>query len=1137
MNVQTASLFSYRLILAQALNAFGDHGAKIVASSLVAASFPERQAALWVGVISFLYLAPYVLCAPLAGRLARRHSKARIVKASFLFQAAAMGGLAIGAYFSWFGLMMFSVSMVAIQSCFLAPARNALLRDLCGPRKIGQMMGLIGLAGVGATLAGLAIGGWSFDLLWSKFGTPWRAASVAAAVAALVSLLAFVVSSRIRSSSETKLEQCKPFRETLRELAVTPGLRWPSLGLAWFYGVGAMLVMILLQDGRWEHGQGQGAASQGGFMAALLGAGVALGSGLAACLCRKRVELGLSFLGAIGLMLGAPLTAMFWHSDLLSIVGVAILGLAGGLFATPLNAAFVSRSPSETRSASIAANNLVINLVSGGFVGLASILGYLAWSPVAQLWVVAATTVLVVVVMIKLIPEGLLRVALVALARVLYPTRVKGLENLPESGGALIVANHVSFADAVLIYAAVDRPVRFVGTDELLKKPLMRWVYRRFNVIAVSPSKAKDAIAKTVRALKEDKSVVCIFPEGALTRTGMLMPFKKGTELIARMAQAPVIPAYIDGMWGSVFSFAGEPFRYRLGMPMRRSVRIGFGAALLGEDASSDGMRDAVMQLGYECFCARPELRSNLGYQALKALRSNPLKTCLVDYGLQGRKLKRIELLAAALVVSRELKSARGESRVGVLLPPGVAGCAANLGLAWAGRSSVNLNPTAGSEALRTMIADAGLKRIVTSRRALAKVPGLDLSSVSLLYVEDLLSKASLFKRGLLAALAMALPARCLASVFSIATDGGDREASLLFSSGSSAAPKGIPLTHCNLISNTMQLSECTLMRPEDRILANLPLFHSFGLTGGLWLPLLRGMTMVSTPSPLMAKEAVKAIREGSVSVVLGTPTFLRNYLKRGETMDFSSVRLTVAGAEKLPERLGSQWRKVVGSPILEGYGLTECSPVVSANCLRSEACAGRYVLEQRGDLAGTVGRPLPGVWLRLVSEGDRARKCQRGEAGLIQLKGPNVFRGYLDPSQNEERFTEDGWFDTGDIGCIDENGYLSIEDRVSRFSKIGGEMISLARVEEALERAFPDDGSSGEIRFLVASRSCPQKGEELVLISPLRIDLGEARTRLRALGIPNLWIPQKSVAVERIPLLGTGKLDLKACQQLALAA
>ena len=1135
MNAASSSSASYRLVLSQGLNAFGDHLAKIVASSLVAATFAEAQAAVWVGIISFLYIAPYVVLAPVTARLTRRFPKTWIVRACMLTQSVSMAGLALSAWLHSFEGVIVLLVVVAAQSSLLAPARNSLMKEYAGIGKIGQMMGLLGLAGVGATLLGLAFGGWSFDRFWEAYGTPWTATALVAGFACLSALGAYFVVHGLPCGGKEETEGNGSFTHVVKELVSRPVLRWSSLGLAWFYGVGAMLMMILLQDGRWDHEREAGAASQGGGMAALLGLGVALGSGLAALGCRKRIEVGLSFIGAIGLAIATPIVSWVWGNEWLSSFGVVVLGIFGGMFAAPLNALLVASARDNDRSATIAANNLVINLVTGIFILIASLLGYLGWSPQTQLLIVAGTGLVVVAWMSWIVPESLVSILLHSIVRVLHPTRVRGIENLPTEGGALLVSNHVSYLDAILIYSVSNRPVRFLGTNEMLRAPFMRWMYRKFNVIPVSSKRAREAISKSVDALKAG-DLVCIFPEGVLTRTGMMMPFKRGAELIARLAEVPVVPVYLDGVWSSSLSLADWSMRRRTGISWRPAIGISFGEPISVGEASIHAMRDRIMKLGYEAFSGREELDVSLGYSALISLKKRPLATRLIDQSLGGTRFRNISVLVAGLLCSRIIKNKVNTRRVGLLLPPGLLGFAMNLGALWAGHSATNLNPTVNPDSFRSMIRKAGLDTVITSRKLLAKFDCLPLEETRVLFVEDLVAALKGPRSVFLALLSLAVPARFFARMMKITDRGGDREASLLYSSGSSAEPKGIALSNRNLKANVAQLSEICMMRTDDVILSNLPLFHSFGLNGGFWFPLLKGMRIVATASPLQTKANVEAIRRESVTVMLGTPTFLRSYLQRAEERDLESLRLTIAGAEKLPESFAESWEERFGSPILEGYGLTECAPVIAANSMQSRKLFWSYSVDQSGNHMGTVGRILPGVWIQIVDRNDSTKVLGPGEEGLIVLKGPNVFRGYLDVSLNHDRFLEDGWFNTGDIGRLDKNGCLRIEGRVSRFAKIAGEMVSHQSVELAIEKVYPRSDKTTGQRFFVVSKPCPRKGEALVLIANQSVDMSELARRLRSQGTPNLWMPDSVVVVGELPCLGSGKIDLRRCVDLCAA-
>lgn len=371
------------------------------------------------------------------------------------------------------------------------------------------------------------------------------------------------------------------------------------------------------------------------------------------------------------------------------------------------------------------------------------------------------------------------------------------------------------------------------------------------------------------------------------------------------------------------------------------------------------------------------------------------------------------------------------------------------------------------------------------------------------------------------------LPARLIARKLGTPATGGRREAALLFTSGSSGDPKGVVLSHCNIQANVAQIHATGLLRGSDVLLGNLPVFHSFGFTGTLWYPLLKGAGLVTVPSPLEVRKAVEAVKEEKVSVLIGTPTFLRPYLKKAEGDELANLRLVVAGAEKTSRELMKRFRERFGVSILEGYGITETSPVVSVNVPEVAAANGRRTFRE-----GSVGKLLPGIAARIVDPetfDDRSPT----ECGLLLLRGPNVFEGYLNnPKATEESFFE-RWYITGDLACFDKDGFLYIQGRNSRFSKIGGEMVSHGAIEEALLKIHGWQEEE-ENPVAVMGVSDPAKGESLVLLTTRDVSREDLRKRLSEAGYSNLWLPRKVRKVDGIPCLASGKLDLRKCRELA---
>lgn len=453
----------------------------------------------------------------------------------------------------------------------------------------------------------------------------------------------------------------------------------------------------------------------------------------------------------------------------------------------------------------------------------------------------------------------------------------------------------------------------------------------------------------------------------------------------------------------------------------------------------------------------------------------------------------------------------------------------ANLALVFAGKIPVNLNLTVSREAAEASLLLAGIGEIVTAGPVRALFPKYPWLATTRDIAADL---GALSKVRLAAALlaVWTVPGRWLTSIFAIASEGSDREALLLFTSGSSGDPKGVPLTHTNIIANVTQVFITELVTSQDRILGCLPLFHSFGSTFTLWTPLLRDVGLVTTPSPLDAAKVGAAVAAGQATLLLGTPTFLRAYARKVAPAEFASLRLAVAGAEKLPADLATLYREKYRVEIIEGYGLTETSPVLAAN-LPNPRRGFAAESEQIAHREGSVGRLFPGIAHRFADP-ETGHPIETPQAGLLQVKGANIFGGYLDDPAKTGEVLHDGWFTTGDLARIDDDGFLFIEGRLSRFAKIGGEMVPLAKIEEIAIRTLGLTAEQGPAAALIALPH-PTKGEELIFLSVEPVEKERLRHKLIEAGLPNLWIPRMVRQVSAIPLLGTGKIDWRGCRKL----
>lgn len=719
------------------------------------------------------------------------------------------------------------------------------------------------------------------------------------------------------------------------------------------------------------------------------------------------------------------------------------------------------------------------------------------------------------------------------IVRALYRVRSKGWENLPKEGGAVLICNHVSYVDAILLALSSPRRIRFLSLDSLQGVPVIGSLLRLADVIPVSPERSKDAVRLAVDHARRGE-IVGIFPEGHLTRDGNMHEFQRGYELIARRAGVPVVPVCLDGLWGSIFSFQGGRFfkKWPRRLPYRVSIQV--GSASNAREMNPETAQKTILDMGVDAFAQRPELQGHLGTTVLESLCEKPKRECIVDYSTGRKALNSGTVAALAILLSKRFKATIPEKRVGIVLPPGIGGVLANVALSLAGKTPVNLNFTLGPSALESCLRRAEIKTIITAAPVKQKIsqkfphfPWTD-HVVDIREEIDSLAKPKLLFWILAARL---LPAKAVCALANAPKSGGDEEAGLLFTSGSDGDPKGVVLTHKNILCNAKQVVESGAFPEGVSLLANLPIFHCFGFTITIWCPLLEKVKVVFTPSPLDFKMAVKAIKQESCGILLGTPTFFRPYLTRVSPEDIASVRVVVAGAEKTPKGFHEAWEKrFPNSKYLEGYGLTETTPVTSVNV------PDQYLPSDKGHATGmregSVGRLFPGMAAEIVDL-DTGESLPVGETGILRLKGANVFGGYLNDPERTRQVLKDGWLTTGDLARLDDDGFLYIEGRLSRFSKLGGEMVPHGTIETAIARAFGVDTAETP-QVAVTARPDEARGEALVLVSAIDIELADLRARLSGEGLPNLWIPKEIKRVEAIPTLASGKLELAALKEIA---
>ena len=723
--------------------------------------------------------------------------------------------------------------------------------------------------------------------------------------------------------------------------------------------------------------------------------------------------------------------------------------------------------------------------------------------------------------------EFLIRRGGALLARCIYRVAAHHTERLP-AGGFLLLPNHLTWVDAIVLQLACPRPIRFIVDAEIYRRRRLYPFLHAVGALPISSRKAKDAVRAASEAIAAG-AIVCIFPEGELSRSGMLLRLKRGYELIARTAACPVVPVWTDNLWGSIFSFKGGRYFFKWPEHFPYPVTVAFGEPLTAEQAAIATVRERFLELGEFCYQQRPMLRGHLGEACLRGLKRGQFDIGVID-GMDHSMLSRGMLLAAAIALSRYVKAECPRQRVAIVLPPGKAALIANLAVLLADKVPVNLNFTAGPAALQSCIAQAGLHDCLTAKPFVKRL-GEDFPWPAHTHQLDDLLPLMKPQIVLLRAVVMIAPAWLLARVLGLPRVGDRGEAFLLFTSGSSGAPKGVALSHRNLIANVQQFALMLDLERGDSVLGSLPFFHSFGATVTVLFPMLQPVAVVTYPNPLEIAKLAALIERYKVSLVVTTPTFLRGYMRKAEPKQLASLKLLVTGAEKLPADLAAAFEKQFGMKVLQGYGLTETSPVAAVNLPEPKPSRSSDTV-QPSSRDGSIGKLAPGVAAQ-IRDPETGAHLSLHATGMLWLRGPNVFEGYLDDPKRTAEVIVDGWFKTGDLARFDEDGFCFIEGRLARFSKIGGEMVPHETVETRIVETL---GLGGESERTCAIAAIPDevKGEALVLLTTRDFDTADLRKKLADAGLPNLWIPRIVKRVEAIPVLGTGKLDLKRCKELA---
>lgn len=1075
---------------------------------------------LYNSLVAALFVIPYLIFSGYAGQLADNFSKRSVLIATKSVEVVAMVLALVAFMIGSIPLMLVIIFLMATHSAFFSPAKYSSLPELLPVQDLSRGNALVEMSTFLAIIIGTALGGYLFHLLGDE---PALLGGIVITIALVGTLASFGIG-RTPGPARRARFRWNPVGDSIRAiLAVKRDRRlWLTvLGNTWFWFLGALLQIAIPVFGPRILGLDE---AHTGWLWAAVAIGIGIGSVVAGRLSGHKVELGLVPIGSVGI----GVTSLFLvvaHSFWGAVTCFVILGFFAGFYSVPLNAMLQQKSRAESRGSVIAANNVLNFLGILAAAGVNAGLGTaLHMDPDQIIFLSGLATFCVTAYLMILLPDFMIRFSLWLITHTIYRIKIVNPDNVPLNGPALLVCNHLSFVDGLLVGASIQRFVRFMVYAPFFKLPLLGGLFRKMR--AIPTGGGREAIAAVRRAREELQAghCVCIFAEGAISRTGNMLPFKRGFEKIVQDLDVPVIPVHLDQVWGSIFSFKDGKFFWKWPKRFFYPVTITFGSPLPATTRAWE-LRTRLLELGAEAFDHRRTTRDLVPVRVIRTAKRCWFRFCMADS--LGRELTFGAMLTASLMLAKWFRRARPEEkRVGVLLPASVGGALVNNGLMLAGKTPINLNFTIGAEAMDAAIAKSGIKTIIASKAFLAKAklearPGT-------IFVEDMLGGFGKVERVLTYIKAMLLPTGLLCRLTVPKGDPFKDLATIMFSSGSTGEPKGVMLSHHNVISNLEAIGQILGAAPEDRVMGVLPFFHAFGFTGTLFMPLVLGLGAVYHPNPLDAKSIGGLIKKYKATLLISTPTFCQAYYRVCAPEDLASLRHVVVGAERLRPEFAEQFKEKFGIQLLEGYGATEMGPVVATNV--------PDVLEgpdrQIGTKPGTVGHPIPGVAAKVVDAETGAPK-KEGEEGLLLLKGPGRMVGYLaDPDRTVQVLRED-WYVTGDIAIIDEDGFIKITDRLSRFSKVGGEMVPHLKIEEAMLR-IPGIGGAAVIAVPDADR-----GERLFGLYVADEAMGPELVwqGLSDSGLPKLWIPKARDLrrIDELPTLGTGKIDMRRLKQTAL--
>ena len=1029
-------------LMAVFLNTLVDLGHKIVIQNTIFKVYDGSEQVFLTAVVNGLILLPFILMFSTAGFLADKYPKSAIMRLAAWFAVFLTIGITIAYAFGWFWIAFAMTFLLAVQSAIYSPAKYGYIKSLFGKQHLAEANGLVQAISIIGILSGTVIFSILFEMWYPQEGADKGAILTTLVPVGFILILSSVIElimmyriPQLETQNDDHQFDWKAYRtgklalSNLKPVFESRPILLSIIGLMVFWSIAQVLLAAFPAFVKNQTGETNTIIIQ-----AILGAsgiGIAIGSFIAGKSSRNYIETGLVPVGAAGVAIGLFILTTL-SSHLLMGLNFLFIGMMGGMFIVPLNALIQYHASENSLGRVLAANNFIQNIGMLFFLIVTVAFAIAGISSASLLLLIAVLAVFGFAYTVYHLPQSLVKFILTYLMNLKYKVNVEGMKNIPAKGGVLMLGNHISWIDWAVVQLASPRRVRFVMLKSIYERWYLSWFFKLFGSIPIEAGPSSTKALEEVARLLNEGEVVCLFPEGTISRNGHLGKFKHGYRKAANLANDDVVivPFYLRGLWGSQFSRSSAKLKSNAKNTQRRSLLVSFGQSL-PIDTATEVLKRRVFDLSITAWESYKQSLPSLSDAWIESAKRVGSDMAIADTA--ARPLSAAGALSQSILLSRQISRISIEQNIGILLPTSKSAALMNMAGLLSGKTLVNLNYLSGADRLKSILIKSDIKTIYTSSAFMKQLEamGVDITEatngIEIIDIDGLTAKTSQFSKVFMGLAVRVLPVWALKALYSDNHD-GQLAAAIVFNEDA----EGIVLSHQNILVNLKQMAEVLNAEGDDVVMACLPLYQAYGLTVTQFLPLIEGLPMVCHADPQDPLGVSKAIAKYNVTILFSTSNLLESYVddEAIKPLMLKSLRFAVSNVEGLTDAMTSSFKLKFAKDIYAGYGTNETAPVASVNM--PDVMDTSYWEVQPGSKPGSVGMPLPGASYKIVDPVTFA-ELPTGGNGMILIGGPQVMMGYLNnPDKTAEvvKVIDNArWFVSGDKGHLDEDGFLHITD------------------------------------------------------------------------------------------------------------